>query len=129
MIPAEAIIAAGGLVLAALVAAVTALVTASQATKAHEKKQDTDFMAAREQLLWEKAEMIWNARAEDLENRLKLEQTARESAHAAALAKIAVIEDDNARLKISHSRCEEEVKRLTTRLIRAGEQLRVDNGK
>lgn len=118
-----ALIAAGGIILAGGVGMATAYLTARHTTKTHTEAAETEFLKARDQLLWDKAGEFWDQRAADLSNQVALERTAREAAVANLTAELAVVKQGNAELQRQNLECEKNLKIFEMRLKRAGEQL------
>ena len=126
MIPTEvliAFIAAGGIVGAGIVGSFTAWMTARHQARVRAASANEEFLAERDKLLWEQADKFWNARAGEMAGQITLERIAREAETASLKADIALLKQDSVRLNLAHADCENTVKALEARLIRAGEQL------
>ena len=108
---------------ALVVGPLLAYITARRTVRNQERKAEAETLADREKLIWDQAREFWDGRAKDLAHRLELEKTAREASTTALEAKVAVLQDDYAKIKIAHSNCEEELGKLKGRLDRAGAQL------
>lgn len=118
-----ALIAAGGIILAGGVGMATAYLTARHTTKTVTEAQETEFLQARDKLLWDKAGEFWDQRAADLTSQLSLERTAREAAVANLVAELAVVKQNNAELQRQNLECEKTLRLFEGRLRKAGEQL------
>ena len=121
-----ALIAAGGIIMAGGVGALTAYLTGRHQARAQAETVTQEFLADREKLLWDQAGKFWDERAEGLVRDVTLERSAREAETAALKADIALLKQDSLKLNQAHQDCEATVKSLEVRLIRAGEQLRAE---
>lgn len=118
-----ALITVAGIILAGTVGAATAYLTARHTTKTQTEAAETEFLAKRDKLLWDKAGEFWDQRAADLTSQLSLERTAREAAVANLTAELAVVKQNNAELQRQNLECEKTLRLFEGRLKKAGEQL------